>query len=308
VIRICSKCGALLLNDNESCSFCSVASAEDQEQPQFVTAGRASPEAETDAEQPEWRTEVSRRLEQYRTRRGIVVPDTQSGLPFRNVPDRHAPDRQAPDRQAPDRQANGTQSAVATRERRVERGRHTERMDIFVQPELDFSAAAQERSRPQTALVPVASIGERLWASAIDAAFLGLTCAGFAGLFRSLGGELAVSKMEALVCGAVIYLFYGLYLCLFTTLAGATPGMQLRGLSIVRLDGTLPDTPQLLWRSFGYLLSGATLSLGFLWALWDEDRFTWQDRISQTYVTAAEPLPDGDSIDLPRGRRSFAHK
>ncbi len=300
MIRICSKCGALLLNDNESCSFCSVSSAEDQEQPQFVAAGRASPEA--DAE-PEWRTEVSRRLEQYRTRRGIVVPDTQSGLPFRHVPELHGPERHASDRQA-----NSAQTAVATRERRVERARHTERMDIFVQPELDFSAAAHERSRPQTALVPVASIGERLWASAIDAVFLGVTCAGFAGLFRSLGGEITISKMEALVCAAIVYLFYALYLCLFTTLAGATPGMQLRGLSIVRLDGTLPDTPQLLWRSFGYLLSGATLALGFLWALWDEDRFTWQDRISQTYVTAAEPLPDGDSIDMPVGRRSLAHK
>ncbi len=89
--------------------------------------------------------------------------------------------------------------------------------------------------------------------------------------------------------------------------------MQLRGLSIVRLDGTLPDTHQLLWRSFGYLLCGATLTLGFFWALWDEDRFTWQDRISQTYVTAVEPLSDSHSFDmsigdLPPGRRTFAHK
>jgi len=179
-----------------------------------------------------------------------------------------------------------------------------------VQPELDFAAAAHERSRPQTALVPVATIAERLWAAALDAAFLGVTCAGFAGLFRSLGGQIALSKMDALVCAAVIYLFYALYLCLFTTLAGSTPGMQLRGLHIVRLDGTLPETPHLLWRSFGYLLSGATL-VGFLWALWDEDRFTWQDRISQTYVTSAEPLSDSDSFDMsdvPVGRRTFAHK
>jgi len=97
---------------------------------------------------------------------------------------------------------------------------------------------------------------------------------------------------------------------LWHTLAGATPGMQFRRLSIVRLDGTLPDTQHLLWRSFGYLLSGATL-VGFLWALWDEDRFTWQDRISQTYVTAVEPLSDGhafDMSDMPAGRRTFARK
>ena len=84
--------------------------------------------------------------------------------------------------------------------------------------------------------------------------------------------------------------------------------MQLRGLTIVRLDGTLPDTRQLLWRSFGYLLSGATLMLGFLWALWDEDRFTWQDRISQTYLTAANPVADSDAFEVPPGRHTFAHK
>jgi uncharacterized RDD family membrane protein YckC len=266
----------------------------------LIAAGRASSEAQTDAA-PEWRTEVSRRLEQYRTRRHRVAPDVQSGLPFRKAPGSQ-----------PARVPSEPQTASPTRERHVERtvtrARQTERVEICVQPELDFSAAARERSRPQTALVPVASIEERLRASAIDGVFLALTCAAFAGLFRSLGGEIAISKMDALVSAAVIYLFYSLYLCLFTTLAGATPGMQLRGLSIVRLDGTLPDTSQLLWRSFGYLLSGATLAFGFLWALWDEDRFTWQDRISQTYVTAVDPLSEGHAFDLPRSRRTFAHK
>jgi uncharacterized RDD family membrane protein YckC len=324
VIRICSKCGALLLNDDENCSFCAVAAAqnhlEDKESPQFVAAGGASHriDVETgvdDNAEPEWRTEVSRRLEQYRTRRGRVLPEVdpgQSGLPFREERAKTSRRRAIVE---DDASQEPVAVSVAPRERRPERERwrHTERVEISVQPELDFAAAAHERSRPQTAMVPVVTISERLWAAGIDAVFLGLTCGGFAALFRSLGGQIAVSKMDALVCAAVLYLFYALYLCLFIPLAGATPGMQLRGLSIVRLDGTLPDTPHLLWRSFGYLLSGATGGFGFLWALWDEDRFTWQDRISQTYVTAVEPLPDGDSFDLsgadvPIGRRTFAHK
>jgi uncharacterized RDD family membrane protein YckC len=319
VIHICSKCGALLLDGNESCSFCDVSLAEDQEVPQFIAAGRASREAEASAAEPapEWRTEVSRRLEQYRTRRGRVLPDiqpdTQSGLPFRHVRDRYAAQPQVAAQAA----SEVAQQPAAPRERRTDRPsarqRQTERVEICIQPELDFSAAAHERSRPQTALVPVASLSERLWAGAVDGLFLGITCAGFAGLFRSLGGQITFDKMDVLVAGAIIYLFYALYICLFTTLAGATPGMQLRGLSIVRLDGTLPDTHQLLWRSFGYLLCGATLTLGFFWALWDEDRFTWQDRISQTYVTAVEPLSDSHSFDmsvgdLPPARRTFAHK
>jgi uncharacterized RDD family membrane protein YckC len=138
--------------------------------------------------------------------------------------------------------------------------------------------------------VPVASLRHRQRAAALDALFIGLTSAGFLGLFHALGGQIAFDKMDLVVYGAVLYLFYSQYFFLFTTLAGASPGMQLAGLSCVRLDGSLPDTRQLLWRGFGYLLSGATFFLGFLWAVWDEDHFTWQDRISQSYITAADPL------------------
>lgn len=154
--------------------------------------------------------------------------------------------------------------------------------------------------------MPVASLAQRGWAGALDSLFLGLTCAGFLELFRSLGGEITFAKADAVVCLLVVYLFYAAYISLFTTLAGATLGMQICGLTVVRLDGSLPDTRQLLWRSFGYVLSGAALLLGFLWALWDEDRFAWQDRISQTYVTAAVPLSAAGSLDIARGRRLSA--
>ncbi|MGD1210679.1 MAG: RDD family protein [Candidatus Acidiferrales bacterium] len=293
MIRICSKCGALLLEETERCSFCETPLAENDEILQPVTSGESALE---EPAEPEWRREVSRRLEQYRARHGRPIPDdSQSGLPFREAPIPEAPylEEEVHERR---------------RTRLVARHRTSERVDICVQPELDFSSAPDDRAHPQTALVPVASLGERRWAGMIDALFLGITCAGFLGLFRSLGGQIVVDQAGAIVYLIVGYLFYALYFSLFSTLAGSTPGMQLRGLSIVRLDGSLPDTRQLLWRSFGYLLSGATLMLGFLWALWDEDRFTWQDRISQTYITAAAPISDTDALEIPAGRRTFAHK
>src|SRR5271170_1462070 len=296
VIRICSKCGALLLDDTESCSFCDVPAVENGEIPEPVTVG-ANSLAETP--EPEWRLEVSRRLEQYRARRGHLRPDdSQSGLPF-----------QAPvTPEVDDEVREHERRRLRPNQKPTQRQRQSERMEICIQPELDFASSRDDRARPQTALVPVASLGERRWAGAIDAFFLGLTCAGFMGLFRSLGGQITLEKMDAIVYLAVAYLFYALYFFIFTTLAGATPGMQLRGLTIVRLDGSLPDSRQLLWRDFGYLLSGATLLLGFVWAIWDEDHFTWQDRMSQTYITAAAPLSNLDSLDMPASRRTFAHK
>ena len=252
--------------------------------------------AERQPEEPEWRREVSRRLEQYRARRRRFQPDdSQTGLPFGYEPEVEEHYRE-PDVPEP-----------RPRARAAQKQRTNERVDICVQPELDFSSAAQERARPQTALVPVAELTDRRHAGILDGIFLALAYAGFLGLFRSLGGRLAIEKVDAAVYFAAFFLFYVQYFFLFTTLAGATPGMQLRGLTVVRLDGSLPDTRQLLWRSFGYILSGAALMMGVLWALWDEDRFTWQDRISQTYVTAAAPLADREPMEVG-GQHRFAHK
>ena len=291
VIQICSKCGALLLEETDICSFCDgPLVAEDSVVPQPVAVGASRQETEPE---PEWRREVSRRLEEYRVRRRRLRPDDpQSGLPFIREPEF---EEEIPVPERPRPRANP-------------RPRHTERMEIRIQPELDFSSSPDDRAHPQTALVPVAGLVERRLAGVLDAIFLVFTYAGFLGLFRSLGGELMFQKVDTIVYATTFFLLYAQYFFLFTTFAGATPGMQLKGMTIVRLDGTLPETRQLLWRSFGYVLSGATLMLGFLWALWDEDHFTWQDRISQTYITAATPVVNPDAFEVPAGRHTFAHK
>ncbi|MGA9884749.1 MAG: RDD family protein [Candidatus Acidiferrales bacterium] len=335
VIRICPKCGALLLDDTDSCSFCCAEAAENHAFLEPVAAvartsasgtapparaftvsrgsgAAAAPALErTESVGPDWRNEVSRRIEQYRARRGhLRHDDPQSGLPFHEtaVSAREHAIAAAEAAAAAEAELRERAAAQAKAEARriAQRQRQPERVEIRVQPQLDFSASPDDRAHPQTALVPVASLAERRWAGALDAIFLGFTCAGFLGLFRSLGGEITVAKTDVVVYALAAYFFYGFYVSLFTVLAGSTPGMQLRGLAVVRLDGSLPDTRQLLWRSFGYLLSGATLLLGFVWALWDEDRFTWQDRISQTYITASVPLSDFDSLGVRAPSHRFA--
>jgi len=261
-----------------------------------VASHRVRVEESAPDSEPAWRREVSRRLEEYRARRRRVDPDdSQSGLPFGYEPELDEESYREPEKRE------------RPRPRTIQRQRAQERVEICIQPELDFSSVSDERSRPQTGLVPVAELSERRRAAVIDAIFLILAYAGFLGIFLPFGGHRAMEKLDAVVYVAAFFLFYAQYFLLFTTLAGSTPGMQLRGLTIVRLDGSLPDTRQLLWRGFGYLLSGATLMLGFVWALWDEDHFTWQDRISQTYVTSAAPLANPQTLEVP-GQHRFAHK
>jgi uncharacterized RDD family membrane protein YckC len=184
-----------------------------------------------------------------------------------------------------------------------------ERVEIDLsQPSLDFTPAhARDHGAPaqwRTALVfPTASLQERRLAALLDALFISVAFGGFLALFTALGGQLAVSKFDGAVMLATLTLFYGQYFALFTLFGGATPGMMWRGLRLATFDGGDPLMRHLAWRSFGYLISAGTLLLGFLWALWDEDRLCWHDRISHTHVTwNAECVPDTVPCDSGSGR------
>ncbi len=149
-------------------------------------------------------------------------------------------------------------------------------------------------------LFPVASLPERRRAALLDAALLLFSFGGMLALFTALGGRIGFNKVDEVVTGAALALFYAQYFALFTVFGGSTPGMMIRGLCVISFDGSVPTSRQMAWRSFGYLVSAVACKLGFVWALWDEDHLCWQDRISQTYLTPAEgfavPEPPADPV------------
>jgi len=91
------------------------------------------------------------------------------------------------------------------------------------------------------------------------------------------------------------------YVALFTIFGGTTTGMMMRGLQVVSFSGDTPTAKQMLLRSAGYMLSAGTFFLGFLWALWDEDELTWHDRLSHTYLSAEQTLPDLEAPETLHG-------
>ncbi len=261
----------------------------------------------------DWRGEIARRLEAYRSRRRQLQPsESQEALPFSGG------------RAECDESTEGSEPFVHSagdlepEPSLGESGRSSrvERVEIAVtQPDLDFGAEDHPGGRRPRAglagdalLLPVAPLGERRRAGLLDAAFLLLAYAAFLMLFRSLGGHFSFSKSDAAVYAATLVLFYAQYFALFTIFGGSTPGMLLRGLRVVSFDGNSPTQQQLLWRSFGYVVSGGTAFLGFLWALWDEDHLTWQDRISQTYLTAVASADDSEPIITPQDTQGLVHK
>ena len=304
LIQTSKNCGAVYPERAQSCLYCGLALSSEEET--SADAPAIAPTEGNLAVQPDWRREVTRRLKAYRARRGRPIPDdSQPDLPFSGAAVDAAPPR--PDslgsggvsRQWGARSESGPIFSPGARKAAAQgqrpRANRVERVEIDVhQPELDFSGAKAQRRGP-SAIFPLAEMSRRRNAGTFDAVFLLLAYAVFLALFKSLSGQFALGKYPMLVYGAVLALFYAHYFAWFTLFGAATPGMLLCGLHLVSFDGTPPTLRQLLWRSFGYVVSGGTVLLGFLWALWDEDHLTWQDRFSQTYLTRAGESHQGES-------------
>jgi uncharacterized RDD family membrane protein YckC len=243
------------------------------------------------AVEPEWRREVSSRLQNYRARRrGGAASDLQTALPFDPDP-RHTIEYS---------EAAAKVALPAPSKQIYSSSKHRdERFEISI-PMLETAPAAKlapwqdvlplGADSEHAPLYSVASLPERRKAAIADIGLLLFSYGGMLALFGVLGGHIGFNKLDLAVVAATFALFYAQYFALFTIFGGSTPGMMLRGLRVVRFDGGLPTSRQMAWRSFGYLISAGTCFLGFVWALWDDDQLCWQDRISQTYLTPNEKI------------------
>ena len=277
----------------ETCFFCdgSLTQSGRESAPRRVSAPITTTEGNL-ALDPDWRREVSTKLHTYRERRnGGVAPELQSALPFEPPPIssfEYPGPAEATDLPDLPKRFDLT---IGTPKPRVER------YEISI-PAHAGSATVARMDRPigrssavgseGAALFPVAPLADRRKAAVLDMVLLLFSYGGMLALFAILGGRIRPDKYDLLVTAATLIVFYAQYFALFTIFGGSTPGMMVCGLRVVSFDGGTPNASQMTWRSFGYLISAGTCFLGFLWALWDEDHLTWQDRISQTYITPVE--------------------
>jgi len=76
----------------------------------------------------------------------------------------------------------------------------------------------------------------------------------------------------------VIFLFYGW----FWTHGGQTLGMRAWRVKVQTRDGRTLSWGQSFVRLTAATISWLVLGLGFVWSLFDKDKLTWHDRISET--------------------------
>jgi uncharacterized RDD family membrane protein YckC len=91
--------------------------------------------------------------------------------------------------------------------------------------------------------------------------------------------------MSYLISAVLITLLYRVLYCIANK---DTFGVQWAGIKILDFDGRVPTRQQRFRRLASSLVSIVPAGLGLMWALFDEERLTWHDQMSETFATAAE--------------------
>lgn len=95
---------------------------------------------------------------------------------------------------------------------------------------------------------------------------------------------LELNPMDLLVRFAPFFVMAGLYLGLFWTLTGRTPGQRLLRIRVVDASGHAPGPVVTLVRVVGHGLGLLACALGWLWAAFDLENRAWHDHMARTYV------------------------
>lgn len=162
------------------------------------------------------------------------------------------------------------------------------------QQQLEFSQPLPSSGPVESEIycdAPVAATPHRILAGFVDA---GIVCGGWISIlaiYLLAGHGKLVADAWTLGAGAFLAASVMLTYQVFWVLAnGDSPGLRTAKLRLIDFDGRRPTREQRLARVAAVWLSVASLGLGLLWALMDEESLTWHDHISKTF-----PTPERDS-------------
>jgi uncharacterized RDD family membrane protein YckC len=153
------------------------------------------------------------------------------------------------------------------------------------------------------ALPEVATIQQRLLASAVNAGVVSAGTVAFAAAFvlttnpglnwrsagavhaalRGIASQTQPGLLLAAAIATVAFLCV-LYQSLFFSLSQATPGMRCARIALCTFNDENPSCRQRRQRMLATLLSACPLGLGYLWTALDEERLAWHDRLSKMYL------------------------
>jgi uncharacterized RDD family membrane protein YckC len=150
--------------------------------------------------------------------------------------------------------------------------------DIRLEPEdARYDADPEVIPRP-------APLGQRCISGVVDVALVFIATGAFAITFLELAEEMPQSRMTLVCLLAAAGIFWLLFQYIFLTYRRATPGMRMAQLELCTFEGKATTMFDRQTRAAASALSAFSVGLGYAWALVDEDRLGWHDRISQTHL------------------------
>ncbi len=129
----------------------------------------------------------------------------------------------------------------------------------------------------------VAPMEDRLMAAVVDIALVCVAFLLFVLVFVACTAHPPTGKSALTGAALALAGLFVLYQVIFFTYSEATPGMRYAKIALCTFDDENPTRKNTRGRVAALLLSALPLGLGFAWALFDEDRLGWHDRMSRTY-------------------------
>ncbi len=134
---------------------------------------------------------------------------------------------------------------------------------------------------PQTAPMHLRAMAATVDGLLVVAGFVASVAA-----FARFAGPIAVGLPLAGAAAAVLVGLYLLYQFLFFTLTDQTPGMRYARIGLCTFSDENPTRRAMRKRVLAQVVAVAPMGLGVAWALLDEDRLGWHDRMSRMYQRA----------------------
>lgn len=276
-MKTCQYCRATNMDDEHRCQRCGrrlegtaggTASEANPIRVQGALATAPAPVRQFPAPEraPVERGPAQRALFNVREPRKVIPFESAAGARSRAAAPRTAP-RRAPTPRAPD-----------------------------TQQELDFLPPAPPAARKLKTTVeaviycdaPVAAKMHRALAAALDASMVLIAFGLFLVSFHWLGGEIVLDTTGISVLGGAFAAVAFFYHLLWLVARCDPPGRRWMALRLTNFDGFPPDASQRVARFVGACLSLASLGIGVLWAVVDEESLTWHDHISKTFLTVRD--------------------
>lgn len=180
-----------------------------------------------------------------------------------------------------------TPRILDTPEDRPENAPEAEQMELlpsFSDIRLEAEESRISDEEEEDWLPQPAPLSLRFVAGLVDAGIVFIATGAFILAFLKLAEDVPQSRIIALcglAMGGVLWL---LFQYVFLVYARTTPGMRMAQLELAAFEGKPASLFARRCRALASALSCFSLGLGYAWALVDEDRLGWHDRISQTYL------------------------